>query len=436
MKVLILAESCNPLWESVPLVGWSHYHAVSQVVDTHLVTRTWNRDGLLQAGLREGRDFTLIDTEPLFSPVARLVERISGPNKGYAMLTALTLPSYLAFEHLAWRRLGTDIRAGRFDIVHRITPVSPATPSPLARHCRRAGVPFVLGPLNGGLPWPAEFPELRRQEREWLSRLRGAHRLVPGYRATRDSASAIIVGSAGALADLPPRWHGKSIYMPENAVDPSRFPDTPPRQPGDYAGRPLRAVFLGRLVPFKGADMALDAAAPLLRDGRLTLSVLGFGPEQDALEAQAARLGVTDQVRFHGKVPHPEVGALLRGADLLLSPSVREFGGGVVLEAMAMGVVPVVVSFGGPAELISPSSGIGLRMQPRAGVVADMQATLDRLASDPGQLAAMSRAAVRRIRRWFTWPAKAQQMLEVYRWVLGQRPGKPDFGLPFPDSGD
>ena len=40
MKVLILAESCNPGWESVPLVGWSHYHAISQIADTHLVTRS------------------------------------------------------------------------------------------------------------------------------------------------------------------------------------------------------------------------------------------------------------------------------------------------------------------------------------------------------------------------------------------------------------
>ncbi len=109
MKALILAESCNPEWESVPLVGWSHYHALSQLVDTHLVTRTRNLPELLRAGLVEGRDFTVIDTEALFAPMAKFVEMIAGPNKGWAMLQALSLPSYFAFEHIAWKRFAKRI---------------------------------------------------------------------------------------------------------------------------------------------------------------------------------------------------------------------------------------------------------------------------------------------------------------------------------------
>ena len=46
---------------------------------------------------------------------------------------------------------------------------------------------------------------------------------------------------------------------------------------------------------------------------------------------------------------------------------------------------------------------------------------------------ALGRAARERIRAQFTWEAKARQVLEVYRWVLGQRSDKPDFGVPFPD---
>jgi hypothetical protein len=205
IRALLIADSCNPEWESIPLVGWSHANALRAHADCHIVTRSWNAPALTRAGLVEGRDFTAIDTEALFNPMERLVRRISGPNKGWAMLTALSIPSYIWLEHLLWRRLGSRIRAGEFDVVHRITPLSPAVPSPIAGRCRRAGVPFILGPLNGGLPWPASFPGLRRQEGEWLSHLREFYRLLPGYRATRRLAGAIMVGACRPAEALAPQ---------------------------------------------------------------------------------------------------------------------------------------------------------------------------------------------------------------------------------------
>jgi glycosyltransferase involved in cell wall biosynthesis len=92
-----------------------------------------------------------------------------------------------------------------------------------------------------------------------------------------------MVGGASALADLPRRWHAKAVYVPENGIELQRFPLPAPRAADSYAGRPLRAVFLGRLVRYKGDDMLIEAAAPLLAGGRLSLEIIGFGPERDAL---------------------------------------------------------------------------------------------------------------------------------------------------------
>jgi glycosyltransferase involved in cell wall biosynthesis len=432
-RVLVVADSCNPEWESIPLEGWSHYHALSELVDTHLVTRNWNIPALDRQGLVEGRDFTALNTDALFNPMQALVQKISGPNKGFAMLTALSMPSYLMFEHLFWRRFKNALRAGQFDLVHRITPLSPAVPSPIAGRCRRLGVPFVIGPLNGGLPWPKQFPELQRAEGEFLSRFREAYRLVPGYRATREAASAIIVGGACAMTDLPQRWHAKAVYVPENGIEPSRFPRLPPRTPDSYRGRPLRAVFLGRLVPYKGADMLLQAAAPLLQAGRMTIEVIGFGPEQERLERMVADDGLGAAVSFAGKVPHHELAARLQRADVMTFPSVHEFGGAVILEGMAMGLVPVVVNYGGPGELVSPASGFLLPLGDRDSIVAALRATLEAIIADPAQLAAKSRCAVERAFGLFAWPAKARQTYEVYRWVLGHRADRPVLDLPLAD---
>lgn len=426
LRPLLLAEAANPEWVSVPLVGWSLARALSARTDAHLVTQVRNREALLRAGLCEGRDFTAIDTEALAKVLWKVGTRLVGENKGYTLHSALSSFSYYLFEHLVWRTFGPRLMRREFDLVHRITPVSPSTPSILAGRCRRAGVPFVIGPINGGVPWPREFAAFRRREQEWLSYLRGAYKLMPGYRATLRDAAAVLVGSRTTWAELPP-W-ARRFYLPENAIDPERFVARRTRR----AERPLRAVFLGRLIALKGVDMLLEAAAPLVRAGALTVELIGDGPERAALEAQALREALGEGVSFAGWVPHLEVPARLAAADVFVFPSIREFGGGAVLEAMAVGLASIVVDYAGPAELVTERTGWAIPLGPRPQLVARLRARLEALCAAPGELDRRGEAALARAHRQFTWGAKADRVLELYRFVLGQAEA-PDFPMPVPD---
>ena len=263
-KVLLIAEACNPEWVSIPLEGWSHSQAISKLTPAHLVTQIRNRDAILRAGLIEGKDFTAIDSEPAARPAYALASLLrGGKGKGWTTTTALAAAAYPYFERLVWQQFGPRIAAGEFDIVHRLTPLSPTIPSSIAAKCREAGVPFVLGPLNGGVPWPPGFDSSRRREKEWLSYIRDAHRFIPGYLQTRRCAAAILIGSRDTWRQMPRSFHSKCFYVPENAIDPARFTTPRDRTPQ----RPLRAIFVGRLVPYKGADMLLEAATPLLKSG-------------------------------------------------------------------------------------------------------------------------------------------------------------------------
>nr|WP_240335537.1 glycosyltransferase family 4 protein [Pseudotabrizicola algicola] len=419
MRVLLLAEAANPEWVSVPLVGWSLARALAEVADVHVVTQVRNRDAFLRAGLVEGRDFTAIDSEALAGPLWKLGTFLSGGRGGWTIQQAVATISYPYFEHLVWKRFGPDIRAGRYDVVHRITPLSPVQQSPIAAKCRAAGVPFVLGPINGGVPWPKGFEAEMKREREWLSKVRGLYRALPGRRSTL-RADAILAGSRQTLRDIPARHHDRVIYLPENAIDPARF-----NARALHGGPgPMRACFIGRLVPLKGVDMLIAAAAPLLRDGRLVLEIIGDGDMMAPLRAQAAEFG--GGVIFHGWKAHAEVQDIAARCQLLAFPSIREFGGGVVLEAMALGLAPVVVDYAGPAELVTDATGWKVPITGRAGVIAGLAARLAWCVDHPAEVAAKGEAARARVQALFTWERKAEQVLGIYHWIVTPDRPKPD----------
>ena len=411
-RVLLIAEAANPEWVSVPLVGWSLAKALRDVADVHLVTQIRNRGAILRAGLAEGADFTAIDSEALARPFWKLTSLLRmGEGRGWTMVQAMSALSYPWFEHLVWRAFAPRLRAGEFDLVHRVTPLSPTVPSPIAAKCRRLGLPFVVGPLNGGVPWPKGFEAARLREREWLSYLRAAHRLLPGRSATFAGAGAVIVGSRHTESEMPKgaRCH----YLPENGVDPARF------APGSVRGAgPMRACFIGRMVPYKGPDMLLEAAEPLLRAGQLEIEMIGDGPMLPALRDRWNLPGVI----FRGWLDQTGVRDVAAGCDLLAFPSIREFGGGVVLEAMALGLAPLVVDYGGPGELVRAGLGFKVPLGTRAEVVARFRAALEARVADPGGTRAAGALARAHALAEFTWAAKAAKIGAIYAEVLEERP--------------
>ena len=440
-RALIVAEACNPEWVSVPLVGWSHYAALAKVADVHLVTQVRNRAALLRAGLAEGRDFTAIDSEAVARPVHALGEVLAGgKGTGWTARMAVKAIGQPAFEHLAWQQLGRRVRDGRYDVVHQITPLSPTLPPRLASRCREAGVPFVWGPINGGVPWPVGFGKARRREKEWLSYARDAYKLVPGYRSARRDCAAILVASRDTWGQMPRAFQDKCLYLPENAIDPARFGRSTEGRPSAVDavrdGKPIRAVFVGRLVAYKGADVLLDAAAGLIRARKLEVDVIGDGPEMAGLKYRIERDRLAHGVNLLGWVKHDRVQDHLAAAHLMPFPSIREFGGGVALEGMALGVVPIVPDYGGLGELVTPDTGwlVPMPNDPAPGparelLVARFRDAITSAVEHPETIDARVAPARERVAEAFTWDAKARQTLRVYDWVTGQL-DKPDWTPP------
>jgi len=421
-SVLIIAEAANPEWVSVPLVGWSLANALRDVANVHIVTQIRNREAIKKTGLIEGKDFTAIDSEAVAKPLWKLSNLLrKDKGKGWTTGSAVRVFSYYYFEYLVWKKFGKDIGDGKYEIVHRVTPLSPTMPSILAKKCKRANIPFVVGPLNGGVPWPKEFDSSRREEKEWLSYARNAYKLLPGYKSTLKNSSALIIGSKDTFKQVPQQYHDKCVYIPENAINPERFS----LQAESYRNAPLKVCFVGRLVPYKGPDMLLEASMPLLKEGLLNLDIIGDGPLMNTLVDTVKKESLDASVNLTGWVEHADIQSAMCKSQIFAFPSIREFGGGVVLEAMALGLVPLVVDYAGPGELVTKEVGYKVPIGSRESIVLAVRDKLKWLVKNPDVLDITAVNARKRAFDYFTWQKKAQQINEIYRWLFDESEEKP-----------
>ena len=328
-------------------------------------------------------------------------------------LTAFGYPFSLAFEWRAWRQLRRRIFAGEFDVVLRVLPMTPVLPSPFAFFLRKGPIPFVIGPLNGGLPWPPGFSQLENQK-EWISNLRNLYRYLPFARSTYRHAAAIIAASSQTYSEFA-EYSDKLFFVPEPGIARSLcYGDSRSPEPGAK----LELIFVGGLVPRKACDLALRAAAPLLRSDLARFTVVGDGPERNRLEQLARSLGIEKAVLFCGWLSHAEVLKRLRSADVFVFPSLRDNGAGVVFEALATGAVPVVADFGGPGDIVHPEVGYKVPLTNESDMVAQMEKILTELAHNRDRLEQLRRQGMAYVRECLTWDAKAQAITRVLNWVV------------------
>jgi len=126
---------------------------------------------------------------------------------------------------------------------------------------------------------------------------------------------------------------------------------------------------------------------------------------------------------------HGETIQRLGAADVLVFPSIHEFGGAVVFEALAMGAVPVVVDFGGPGDIVHPEIGYKVPLTNENDVVFQIGKVLADLARDRDLLDRLRQRGMSYARRHLTWERKAQIMTQILTWAVGQGP-KPDLQPP------
>jgi glycosyltransferase involved in cell wall biosynthesis len=229
-----------------------------------------------------------------------------GPGRMHSLAYSLWLP----FRYRA------DLRTCS---VARVMQMTGAIPAILAK--ARYGVPFAA-------TYGYRYSEVIRRSGRRVSYCLALAVERAGLRA----ADAVIV-TTGELHAFVRRWVGpERIHLIPNGVDTSAFGPAP----SPPANRRALAVFVGRLDPQKNLFALLEAAAIV---GELDLLFVGDGTQREQLRERARRLGVN--LELAGIVPHEDLPALLRRADLFVLPSHIEGHPKALLEAMSVALTCV-----------------------------------------------------------------------------------------------
>lgn len=296
-------------------------------------------------------------------------------------------------------------------IFYQTEPNSPVVPRAVSRDGFN-----VFGPINGNIYYPAAFRAneslrtlLRRRfhfaaqyVHRWLpSGMKCADLiLVAGGQRTHDSLLAAGCPSGVLVATL------------DCGVPDALFA----RERVRHANVNRRFVHFGRLVFHKGTSLAIEAVARTSEG--VCLDIIGVGPELEHCRALVASLGLTDRVRFLGwKESHED---LLRSfADYrgMVLPSLEDANGIVVQEAMALGLPPICLDWGGPALLVRhDQDGILVPAGDRDQIISGFAVAMDRLALDGDCAERMAASARGRAQTW-RWSSTAQ---EWYQLILNR----------------
>ncbi len=405
MRVLLSAYACEPHKGSEPGVGWNMARTLARHHDVWVLTRANNRPSIERelsgpGATASGPRFVYYDLPPW----ARWWKRGQRGVQAYYYLWQIGIYPTAARLH---REIG-------FDLIHHVTFGKYWAPSLLAL----LPVPFVWGPVGGGESAPKSFWtsfSLRGQVHEGLreaGRWLGEHDRLVRLTARR---SALAFAKTESTAERLRRLGARHVHVLSDVGLPlTEIDDLGRLSPA--SDPPVRFISIGNLLDLKGFHLAIHAFAGCnLRDAQYW--IVGEGPARAGLQRLAEAVGCAARITFWGRLPRAETLRRLAASHVLVHPCLHESGGGVCVEAMAVGRPVICLDLGGPALQVTEETGVKVPAGRPRQAVRDLAEAMRRLARDPHLRQRMGEAGRRRSLAMFQWEHKGELLDTMYRRV-------------------
>ena len=403
MKVLVSAYACMPNMGSEPAVGWNMVRALARQHQLWVIVPEDNSPNI-EAELT---DNPLPRVQFVYYDLPIWVRWWNKDRKGVQL-------HYYLWQIGIYFRVKKLHREIGFDLIHHVTYCRYWNPSFIAL----LPVPFIWGPVGGGESTPKslwkaysfleKIYERVRNLARWIGERdrfvkKTAKRSLLAFASTEETAirlqqlqakKVIVRGQCGL--------NREEIDLLEN------LPSAPPF--------PIRFVSIGRILHWKGFQLGMEAFAMAGIEGA-EYWIIGEGSYQKSLAKQAAKLGISSQVKFYGWLSQSEAWLKLAQCHILIHPSLHESGGLVCLEAMAAGKPVICLNLGGPGIMVTEETGFKVATANLNEVVHNLAETMTVLARNSELRNNMGQAGQNLVKQKYNWDVNANFWLQLYQQI-------------------
>lgn len=426
MKLLLMAYECSPYQGSEWAAGWGRVLGAAKVAETHVVTSQANQAALAQARAEGLLPANVHVYAPVPDAELRRLER-------KRVLFAYNYRAYHHWQVLALKLVKELHAREKFDLVHQVNVCTFREPG----YGWQLEIPMLWGPVGGTQNFPGRFlPMLSLSEAA-----KEGMRTVANWLALRDArvreaaqhATVLFAANSTNQRDLADAFKREIDLLLETGLhevtepDRTRFEGRMEDARCHRSPQPLRMLWSGELQTRKALPVLLRALAQVPAETSWQLDVLGDGPLRDKWIRETEKLGLSDRVRFLGRLPFAEAVAAMRAAELFCFTSLRDTSGNVVLEALAAGVPVLCFDHQGAGDMVSDFCGIKLPVDSPQRAYGDWAQAIQALATDPRRLFAFSRGATVQARH-FLWSRNHDRINAVYRRLATQQGPQPFHG--------
>lgn len=295
-----------------------------------------------------------------------------------------------------------------YTIIHQTEPNSPVAPRKISK--KHAN---VFGPINGNIYYPKIFQDKEKVKAKFRRLLhfplQKLNKLF--FKDLSRSDLIFVAGGYRTLKSLEAGGCRKKILI--ETLDCGINDSILDRPRVGHKGPNYKYIHFGRLVFHKCTFLIISSLVKTKHP--VSLDIVGSGPELDACKQLVKDLGLEDRVRFLGwYISHNDLFDSFSQYRGVVLPSIEDANGIVIQEAMAVGLPPICLDWGGPQLLIDHGIN-GYLIEPKSidYITTEMANYLDTLGSDSSLAETFSIAGRKKAESW-RWSAVAKKWISYY----------------------
>jgi len=401
MKILLSAYACEPNRGSEPGVGWNWAKQMAGFADVWVITRL-NNKAAIESELREHPVPAL---HFVYYDIATWLRFWKKKERGLYLY-------YVLWQMAAYVKARKLHDNHHFDVVHHVTFGNLWLPTFMPF----LGIRFIWGPIGGGEQVPilyrSDYSARAKFEEFMRDTILATLSFNPFFLLAFRNADLVLTRTQNTFEKVRGMDRHKRIKkMVETGVEKQNLFV----KSGAKGNRFLKVISVGRLIHWKGLDLALRAFARAFGDNSTArMLIVGDGPDKTRLQEICLSERIIDKVDFVGYLAHEKVLEHMSQSSIFLMPSLKEGGSWVLLEAMTCGLPIICLDIAGASEIVNDKCGIKITPDTPAKTVQELTGALLKLAHDYGLRKRMGEVGRKRVRSLFCWDKKGEFIRELY----------------------